>query len=205
MYLTKLTLDQRGSQARRDLGDAYEMHRTLVRAFVSNAQSNPPRFLWRLETPVSSPQNPTVLIQSQARADWAVLDRLPNYLHRTAETKIVDLTRLVQPKHRYRFRLVANPTVSREGKRLALLQQDEQRAWVKRQGERFGFVIQSLIVSPLDLLNSNPKGKAPICIQRVCFEGLLEVREEPVFMQALVSGIGPAKAFGCGLLSVAPC
>ncbi|MDT1028372.1 type I-E CRISPR-associated protein Cas6/Cse3/CasE, partial [Pseudomonas paraeruginosa] len=28
MYLTRLTLDPRSAQARRDLGDAYEMHRT---------------------------------------------------------------------------------------------------------------------------------------------------------------------------------
>ncbi len=34
MYLSKLTLDPRHPQARRDLGDAYEMHRTLARAFA---------------------------------------------------------------------------------------------------------------------------------------------------------------------------
>lgn len=205
MYLTKLTLDLRSTQARRDLGDAYEMHRTLTRAFVPDAQSRPPRFLWRLETASDPSQSPTVLIQSQAGGDWSVLNRLSGYLLRPAEAKNVELSRLVRSDRRFRFRLLANPTVSRKGKRLALLHQNEQTAWIERQGDRHGFSIQSLIVRPHDLLNSSREGMAPICVQRVCFEGFLQVRQIAAFEQALVAGIGPAKAFGCGLLSVAPC
>jgi CRISPR system Cascade subunit CasE len=205
MYLTKLTLDLRSAEARRDLGDAYEMHRTLTRAFVPNAQSSPPRFLWRLETAMGSSQSPTVLVQSQLQADWPVLERLPNYLLRPVEIKDVELSHLVRLNHRYRFRLLANPTVSRKGKRLALLKQNEQTAWIERQGSHHGFSIHSLTVTPHDLMNSSRDGKSPICIQRVSFEGFLEVREIEEFEKALVAGIGPAKAFGCGLLSVAPC
>jgi CRISPR system Cascade subunit CasE len=205
MYLTKLTLNPRSAQARRDLGDAFEMHRTLVRAFVTDPQSSPPRFLWRLEPFIDSMQGPIVLVQSQERGDWGVLDQLPNYLLRPAETKKVELARLVRLGRRYRFLLLANPTVSRKGKRLALLQQNEQAAWIERQGDRHGFFIQSLVVRTHDLLNRSGAEKAPICVQRVCFEGFLEVRQTAAFERALVAGIGPAKAFGCGLLSVAPC
>jgi CRISPR system Cascade subunit CasE len=35
------------------------------------------------------------------------------------------------------------------------------------------------------------------------FEGVLEVTNPQTFTDALFSGIGPAKAFGCGLLSLA--
>ena len=49
MYLSRLTLDPRQPQARRDLGDAYDMHRTLTRAFALDATTLPPRFLWRLD------------------------------------------------------------------------------------------------------------------------------------------------------------
>ena len=205
MYLTKLTFNSRSAQARRDLGDAYEMHRTLVRAFVTDPQSSPPRFLWRLEPFIDSSQGPNVLVQSQDQGDWKVLEQLPNYLLRPAETKDVDMTRLVRLGRRYRFLLLANPTVSRKGKRLALLQQTEQAAWIERQGGRHGFVVQSLVVRPHDLLDRSGAEKAPICVQRVRFEGLLEVRQAAAFEQALVAGVGPAKAFGCGLLSVAPC
>jgi len=205
MYLTRLTLNTRSTQARRDLGDAYEMHRTLVRSFVAGPQTIPLRFLWRLEAVIDSSQSPTVLVQSEAQGDWAVLDQLPNYLMRPAETKNVELTRLVGLGRRYRFLLLANPTVCRKGKRLALLQQNEQTAWIERQGDRYGFCVESLVVRGHDLLNRSSAEKSPICIQRVCFEGFLEVRKTATFAQALVAGIGPAKAFGCGLLSVAPC
>jgi CRISPR system Cascade subunit CasE len=205
MYLTKLTLNLRSAQARRDLGDAYEMHRTLVRAFAPYPQSSPPRFLWRLEVATDAVQNPPVLIQSDAGADWSVLERLPNYLQRSAETKKVELARLVRLDRRYRFRLLANPTVCRQGKRLALLKQEEHTAWIERQGAHHGFRIQALTISPHELLNSSRDGKASICVQRICFEGFLEVCQTAAFEQALIAGIGPAKAFGCGLLSVAPC
>ena len=204
MYLTKLELNLRSAQARRDLGDAYEMHRTLVRAFAPDSHSRPPRFLWRLEVANDSLQNPAVLIQSQEQADWSVLDRLPNYLEHPAESKQVDLTRLVRLDHRYQFRLLANPTVCRQGKRLALLKREEQMAWIERQGTRHGFSVQSLSIGHHDLLSTSHEGRAPICVQRVCFEGFLDVRQSAAFEQALLEGIGPAKAFGCGLLSVAP-
>ncbi len=48
MYLTRLTPDPRSAQARRDPGDAYEMHRTLSRVFADE-QAPASRFLWRLE------------------------------------------------------------------------------------------------------------------------------------------------------------
>jgi CRISPR system Cascade subunit CasE len=205
MYLTKLTLNLRNAQARRDLGDAYEMHRTLARAFAPDPHSRLPRFLWRLEVAADSVQSPAVLVQSDAPADWAILEQLPKYLGRTAETKRVEVARLVRQDRRYRFRLLANPTVCRQGKRLALLNQKDQMAWMERQGEHHGFSIQSLTISPHELLNSSRDGKPPICIQRVRFEGFLAVRRTAAFEQALTAGIGPAKAFGCGLLSVAPC
>jgi CRISPR system Cascade subunit CasE len=205
MYLTKLTLNSRSAQARRDLGDAYEMHRTLARAFAPSPESSLPRFLWRLEVATDPIESPSVLIQSETLADWSVLERLPNYLERSAETKRVELAQLVRLDRRYRFRLLANPTVCRQGKRLALLKQEEQTAWIERQGDRYGFSIRSLIISPHELLNSARDGKPPICIQRVRFEGFLEVSQTAAFEQALMAGIGPAKAFGCGLLSVAPC
>ena len=38
----------------------------------------------------------------------------------------------------------------------------------------------------------------------VLFDGLLEVTDPGLFRQAIAVGIGPGKAFGCGLMSIAP-
>lgn len=202
MHLTRLTLDPRSAQTRRDLGDAYEMHRTLARAFAADAQSPPVRFLWRLEAGNSAWATPVVLVQAAVAADWSVLQALPNYLQRPIESKCLMLEEWVEGGGRYRFRLQANPTVTRQGKRYGLVGEAEQLAWLGRQGERHGFSVEAALVTASDVLASR-KGEGLISVQRVCFEGVLQVKNLEAFSRALVAGIGPAKAFGCGLLSVA--
>ncbi|TBW37911.1 type I-E CRISPR-associated protein Cas6/Cse3/CasE [Azotobacter chroococcum] len=202
MHLTRLTLEPRSAQARRDLSDAYEMHRTLARAFAADAQSRPARFLWRLEAGGNAWSTPVVLVQASVEADWSALQALPNYLQRPVESKQLALEAWGEDGARYRFRLQANPTVSRQGKRYGLVGEAEQLAWLGRQGERHGFAVEAALVTASDLLVSR-KGAGRISVQRACFEGLLRVQDPAAFGCALAAGIGPAKAFGCGLLSVA--
>jgi CRISPR system Cascade subunit CasE len=203
MYLTRLTLDPRSAQARRDLGDAYEMHRSLVRAFVADEQEAPPRFLWRLEPGTNPWASPTLLVQSRTGADWEPLQALKSYLQRAPETKVVDLDWLIEDERRYRFRLVANPVVKKAEKRRGLVGEPEQLGWLRRQGERHGFEVEAALVTGSDVLEARARGDARITLLRVCFEGLLRVKMAEAMRRALVDGVGPAKAFGCGLLSVA--
>jgi CRISPR system Cascade subunit CasE len=202
MHLTRLTLDPRSAQARRDLSDAYEMHRTLARAFVADAQSTPARFLWRLEAGSNAWATPVVLVQAAVEANWSALQTLPNYLQRPVESKRLALEEWAEGGGRHRFRLQANPTVTRQGKRYGLAGEDEQLAWLSRQGERHGFNLEAALVTASDVL-SRRKGEGQISVRRVCFEGVLQVQNLHAFSRALTSGIGPAKAFGCGLLSIA--
>ena len=203
MYLTRLSLDLRSAQARRDLADPYDMHRTLVRAFVADENQSPPRFLWRLE-PAAAWSDPVLLVQSECAADWSVLGALPNYLKKSAETKALEIAQLLTADGRYRFRLFANPTVTRDGKRYGLVSEDDQLAWLARQGERLGFGVEAALVTASDLLTSR-KGSMRISLQRACFEGILHIADCDRVASAVAAGIGPGKAFGCGLLSLARC
>lgn len=203
MYLTRLTLDPRSAQARRDLGDAYEMHRSLVRGFVAGEQDEPPRFLWRLEPGTNPWASPTLLVQSRTGANWEPLQALKNYLQRPPETKVVDLDALIEEQREYRFRLVANPVVKKAEKRRGLVGEHEQLGWLRRQGERHGFEVEAALVIASDVLEAREKGNGRITLLRVCFEGQLRVSKAEAVRLALVEGVGPAKAFGCGLLSVA--
>lgn len=202
MYLTRLTLDPRSVEARRDLGDPYEMHRTLTRAFVPDAKAKPLRYLWRLEPVGNSWTPPVVLVQSAAKANWNNLSTLPNYLNCPAETKEVDYGGLIIENGCFRFRLLANPTVTREGKRYGLVGESEQLAWLARQGDKHGFEIEAAVVSASDVLDSS-RAVRHIIIQRARFEGVLRSHNAKSLKQAVITGIGPAKAFGCGLLSLA--
>lgn len=201
MHLTRLWLEPLAPQARRDLADPYEMHRTLVRAFVVDKTQAPPRFLWRLETQAAW-SNPQLIVQSSQPGDWGYLYDLDGYLQKPVETKAVEVEGLLQVGARYRFRLLANPTVTRGGKRYGLSGEDTQLEWLKRQGERLGFRVEAALVSASDVLTSR-KGQTRISLQRALFEGVLLVNDAGVLGGALRTGIGPGKAFGCGLLSLA--
>lgn len=203
MYLTRLRLDPRSVQARRDLANPYDMHRTLVRAFVTGDHEKPPRFLWRLE-PVSSWSEPVLLVQSDREGDWSALDILQNYLKKQAETKFLDWQGLLHANSCYRFRLCANPTVTRNGKRYGLPSEEAQLQWLTRQGERASFRIETGLVISSDVLKTR-KANIEISLQRAYFEGILQVVDPMRMTDALVAGIGPGKAFGCGLLSIARC
>ena len=83
------------------------------------------------------------------------------------------------------------------------MDEEAQLEWLKRQGVRHGFAVKAGVVSASDLLESKRKPGGNITVQQVCFDGVLEVQEPPSVRNALLDGIGPAKAFGCGLLSLA--
>lgn len=201
MHLTRLWLDPLAPLARRDLADPYDMHRTLVRAFVTDQDQTPPRFLWRLEASTAW-RNPQVIVQSNQAGDWSGLDEMSGYLKQPVETKAVVIDTLLQPDARYRFRLLANPTVTREGKRYGLTSEEAQLAWLSRQGKRLGFQVEVALVTASDMLTSR-KGQTRIQLQRALFEGVLQARDVSALAGAVRAGIGPGKAFGFGLLSLA--
>jgi CRISPR system Cascade subunit CasE len=201
MHLTRLRLDLRNKNVRRDLANPYDMHRTVTRAFVRDERETPPRFLWRIE-PSNEWDAPTVLVQSTHAADWTKLDAMPGYLKQPAESKTFQLESLLQLDARYHFRLYANPTVTRVGKRYGLAAKQAQLVWLARQGKRHGFELEAAFVAASDVVKGRRQDDKPIHLQRVYYEGLLRVVDTGSLAKALQNGIGPGKAFGCGLLSL---
>ena len=57
LVLSQLTLNLSQRDVRRDLGNAYDMHRTLAKAFADGPTSKVRPFLWRLE-PSRSAESP---------------------------------------------------------------------------------------------------------------------------------------------------
>lgn len=208
MFLSKLVLDPRHPLARRDLGDAYEMHRTLVRAFVPNEFSPPQRFLWRLERPTDSQHvgrcSNVVLVQSAQEADWSILDLQPGYAEEVFPNKEVDLRTLIKHGASYRFRLLANPTVTRAGKRYGLAREEEQLVWIARQGERHGFSVLGCVrAADARLQLSQGSSGNRITVHTALFEGVLQVVNAEALREGVLKGLGHTKALGLGLLSLA--
>jgi CRISPR system Cascade subunit CasE len=132
----------------------------------------------------------------------------PGYLapsNGTSSAQTKDLQPLFRVGKVLAFRLLANPTAKRDGKRYGLLAEDDQITWLRRKAEAGGFELLSVSVTPQGLLKDR-KGKdgTEVTFLSVRFDGLLRVTDPQAFRATMEAGVGSAKGLGFGLLSVAP-
>lgn len=217
MYLSKLILNPRCRDARRDVGSPYELHRTLAHAFETQEGIDYRQHhgvLFRLESTAYSSGLPTVLVQSLSKPNWSELPE--TYLLNAPDSALKSVSPSFAIGQSFAFRLVANPTKKEsrtgqaQGRRIALLDEadgDEQtpaRSWLQRKGEQHGFRV-IYAVSEAFWLRFDRHGVIAnqIPIYGVRFDGLLQVTDPDLLRTAITNGIGPGKAFGFGLLSLA--
>lgn len=194
------------------LHDAYAWHQLVWRAFPGR-DGQDRDFLTRLD---DKPKGAQLLIVSPVEPtppDW-LTD------HDEWETKAIP-SGFFQAR-RYRFQLHANPTVKRvvrdaagnkkkNGRREAITDVAELGAWLQRKGETGGFRLPEStppeVFSDLSHFTKKPKGGQPLTGTHgaVDFSGLLEITDPDLFLShTFAKGIGSAKAFGFGLLVLAP-
>jgi len=85
-----------------------------------------------------------------------------------------------------------------------MVREEDQVAWLRRKGEQGGFQVLNVRVGGLSKDRSRARGRAPLTLAGVNFEGHLRITDPERFVQAVSRGIGPGKAYGLGLLSLAP-
>jgi CRISPR system Cascade subunit CasE len=161
--------------------------------------------------------HPTVLVQSVSEPDWNLLPKGYSFPIQSNSFSL----EFIQGQS-FQFRLVANPTKKekregrKQGRRQALpdfqplqTENDEltpAQAWLRRKGEQHGFEILWAISEAFWLgpgVNESVAQKQSLPLYGVRFEGILRVIEPEKFILGIREGIGSAKAFGFGLLSLA--
>lgn len=199
MYLSQLILNLRSRAARFDLSDRFELHRTLLRAFPESLPEDE-RILFRVEDMQKTPVVP-VMVQSREQPDWARVERLNSgdYLCRPPQVRPIAPSAL--SGDRMRFRLQANPSVKRDGKRHAIYAEEALREWLDRKSAAHGFEVKSdhLVVVKLGRRFGKKRQQTWHAVQ---YEGTLTVIDDAAFVDTLMRGIGSGKAFGFGLLSI---
>ena len=113
----------------------------------------------------------------------------------------------------------------RAGQRVELTREEDRLAWLTRRGrEQDGFELSvvrlvggfesagALVTREVPGTRADPggrlQGRSPTMDRRLTFatalfEGELQITDAAAFRHAFEAGIGPGKAFGCGLLSLA--
>jgi CRISPR system Cascade subunit CasE len=210
MYLSQLLLNPRNRRVQRELAQPYELHRTIMSAFPRTLPADE-RVLFRLDQHARTGQI-TLLVQSRNRPDWtalpaadylAALDPFDPAENLAVKSFDVRLT----TGHRFQFRLLGNPTVKRNGKRLGLYREEEQFRWLRRKAGLGGFRLLQVLIGQaraLEGLVPREDRKHRLRLLTVRFDGILEVSDPDRLESSLFQGIGSAKGFGCGLLSLAP-
>ncbi|MGA2440202.1 MAG: type I-E CRISPR-associated protein Cas6/Cse3/CasE [Tepidisphaeraceae bacterium] len=203
-HLTQIILDF-ATAARLRLRDCYDWHQAVWKAFPGR-DGDRRDFLTRLDQQrdgfrllIVSPIEPT-------RPDWCPPESwqsrpIPdNYFSR----------------RRYAFQLCANPTKkitklgadgspTKNGNRVPLRTREEFVGWIGRKGDQGGFAVDK------DTLRTFSRGREHFEKQgmrgmhsAVELQGMLSVTDPTKFYEAFTRGIGSAKAFGFGLLVIAP-
>jgi len=228
VYLSKLLINAYSREFRRDYADIRETHRTVMSGYPDLPNDTPARqsqaVLWRLDR---VRRGFVQYVQSLGWPDWS---RLPgDYLTEPAQVRSLQpVLDAIGPGRRFAFRLAANPvrTIARRpgrlpaesgnrthGIKVALRDPQEQLEWLIRKGERHGFVIPTAdsgrphaALSLYRTLTGQKRvgDRGPLTIESVRFEGHLIVTDAATFTDALRTGIGRGKAYGCGLISLAP-
>ena len=202
VYLSQLLLNLRSRRVTAEVRDPYQMHRTLSKAFGGNdATYQNARCLFRVEEPQSGAEM-KVLVQSRSEPQWMDLTTDGRYLLDDPETK--PFQPVFKKGQLVAFRLRANPTVKRDGNRHGLLRDEDQLAWLDRKGTQHGFEIGRVNIGKETPVVASASGGIRATLSAVRYDGLLRIREPELFSSSVESGVGPGKAYGFGLLSVAP-
>lgn len=211
-WLTQLALDH-ATVARRHLRDTYDWHQAAWDCFPGRP-TDTRDFLTRLD---ESPQGFRLLIvspQPPTRPEWCPADTWqsreipPGYFQRTRyafQLRVNPTKKVINPDKPKVVRPDGRLDRNKNARRVPLRQPAELVAWLQWKGADVGFAVDadSLRVIPegQDYFNRGRQRGAHASVE---FRGTLSVTDPAKFHQTFVTGLGSAKAFGFGLLVIAP-
>ena len=204
-HLTQVIFDF-ATVARLRLHDSYDWHQAVWQAFPGR-DGERREFLTRLDRRREGFRLLMVSPTPPVRPDWCPKDA------ESWKTKPVPETYF--RRSRYAFQLCANPTkkvagkldgtVTKNGRRVPLSKREELVEWMNRKGEQGGFTVDEATLRTFsrgrEYFEKNGQQGLHSAVE---FQGELTVTDPAKFHDTFTRGIGSAKAFGFGLLVIAP-
>lgn len=224
LHLSRLVPDMRSRRARSLIAAPGNLYGVLLEAFAEppphhtggGPDSTPSRgLLFRIE-PAGRDRPLTVLVQSPAPPDWQRFQfRCGDLFDPDHQPETKPFSPVLRAGMELRFRLRANPTHARVqhglrpcgkrqgGKHLPVTGEAEQREWLER---KLGAVAELVDFRATDERDCHFRGRrdAKARVRSVLYEGILRVLEPDDLLNLMATGVGRGRAFGFGLLSLAP-
>ncbi|NEW51652.1 type I-E CRISPR-associated protein Cas6/Cse3/CasE [Nocardia cyriacigeorgica] len=222
MFLSRVQLNPARVGTRKYLSSPQVVHAAVMSAFPpggeARGESRSGRVLWRIDRRDMAID---LYVVSPVEPDFTHIVEQAGWPTTTAWTtrKYAPLLDRLTVGQQWHFRLTANPVLStshnaaRGRPRLSGLDIGDQMAWLERKSEGNGFrlgtcggpngKVPDVVISDRSGRRFR-RGRATVTLSTATFEGTLLVSDPPALRSALVNGIGRAKGYGCGLMTLAP-
>lgn len=219
MYLTKMVINARRRGAKLLMASPQALHAAVMAGFADDRPTVDGRVLWRLD--VYNPHRVVLYTVSPDKPDFThIVEQAGWPTTETWETRCYDpLLKSLLSGQQWQFRLTANPVRSglRAGwsdtKPLGHVTVKQQEHWLIQRSKNAGFRLVPCTAArgggDFDLavvdrsIRRFRRKDGQVTIVTATFEGYLEVTEPEALRRALTHGIGRAKSYGCGLLTLA--
>jgi CRISPR system Cascade subunit CasE len=227
MFLMRAFLNPDSAAVRADLTDPEGLHKTVMRTFADLAGPQARQeqaILHRLDRDGGG--RLVLLVQGRVRPDparWLAgyvadvgsdLDLAFSQAENPVVRDVANERASIEAGCRFLFRLKANTTKrlsgkgpsgseSNKGKRVPVRGDDARREWLARHAAAAGFRCDVVSVKVSELAPEGRSSGKRVTFAGAMFDGILEVEDAAKFRLALEHGVGPAKAYGFGLLSIA--
>lgn len=226
MYLTRMALNPARRETRRLMSSRQRLHAAVL-ASAPPQPADTGRMLWRLDR--TGPEH-TLYLAGPTRPDLTHLVEQAGWPTTEGwETRDYGpfLSRLTTGQQ-WHFRLTGNPVrqVSRPGERSRFQgarTPTQAQDWLVRRQERWGFTVTGNNVPSLDGYDGDGldvvvselgpwtfdkgedgRGRRRLTVTSATFEGTLQVTDPELLRAALATGMGRARGYGCGLMTLAP-
>jgi len=208
MYLSQVELQPARRETMLAIARPQLLHGAIEQSFTGVRE----RRLWRLDF---LNNRCMLLVLSRQKPDFTNVVAQFGETDRPAVWKTKDYDPLLERLENgqtWRFRLKANPVRSvsgdtdggKRGKIMAHVTPAQQKQWLLSRAETLGVELRA---EAFDVVHTQwyrfDKGqKQNVTLRTASFEGVLTVADAQRFRLALQTGIGRAKAYGCGLMTV---
>lgn len=204
LWLSRLRMNTRSTEVRRDLRGVVDMHRTVMSMYPdvdADAARQEMGVLHRLDI---VNERPVLLIQSSVKPD---LSKLPHDYGEVAIVSLRDLFAHLGEGTPVRYRLLANATKKPRtgpmaGKRVALGASDAVKWWGERAAA-CGLTLPQDPTTVKESLSGGSSKEARVTLRPWRLDGVAFVNDTVKLEAGMRAGFGRGRAYGCGLLSLA--
>lgn len=221
--LSRMSLNAATRGGRRLLSDRQAMHAAVMAAFSPEAHdAMDGRVLWRVD---HDAHRHTLYVVSPVKPDLTHMVEQAGWAGESWDAVEYEpfLSRITTGQ-RWAFRLAANPVKAKaqpDGRRSRLLPHvtpAQQGAWLQERAAGWGFSVPAVEADGPDAVTVTRRTderfgrgqegagsrRGRVTLRVVQFDGVLDVTDAGSLRQALTGGMGRAKGYGCGLMTLRP-